>query len=272
VGVVPQLGHADTDVLSDDVLRYDGFNEHAYRFLFHWGAKFQDGQEAGPWRLKTVLPTGDIENDKDLKPSSEGGLICFTHHQSIDATNVGDLAQTPFVWQRTDDSYAVVQTWKVAINEQFQKTFTITSENPNEGKFGVQAAEEFKMALAGLFGDDIVKELGIKYCHKVTHNDKPALVGSSEKLIEFIKSDATVRQELDLLEVGKDAHGDQPLSFVCRGVDGKGNVFPKSFTMSPNTMYVVYVKQGWETMACAKPLHQFEKECVFATPPKKCGL
>merc|ERR1712204_160858 len=117
------------------------------------------------------------------------------HHQSIDATNVGELAQTPFVWQRTDGSYAVVQTWKVAINEQFQKTFTITSENPNEGKFGVQAAEEFKMALAGLFGDDIVKELGIKYCHKVTHNAKPALVGSSEKLIEFIKSWTFLKSE-----------------------------------------------------------------------------
>jgi len=170
---------SDKDVLSNDVLRYDGFSEHAYRFLFHWGAKFQDGQEAGPWRLKTVLPTGDIENDKDLKPSSEGGLICFTHHQSIDATNVRELAQTPFVWQRLDGSYAVVQTWKVAVNEQFQKTFTITDDNPNEAKFSVQAVEEFQMALAGLFGDDIVKDIGIKYCHKVTHNTKPAFVGSA---------------------------------------------------------------------------------------------
>jgi len=275
---VAKLGSQEIEVssfshaLSSDVLRYDGFREHAYRLAFHWGAKFQNGQQDGPWRLKTVLPTGDIENDKDLKPNSEGGLVSFTYHQSINAANVGELAQTPFVWQRPDGSYAVVQTWKVSINEEFQKSFTISSENPNEGKFGLQPAEEFKMALAGLFGDVVVKELGIKYCHKVTQNTKPALVGSSEKLMEFIKSNATIRQELDLLEVGKDANADEPLSFVGRGVDGKGKEFSKAFTMSPNTMYVVYVKQGWETMACVKPLHQFEKECEFTTPPKQCSL
>ena len=35
------------------------------------------------------------------------------------------------------------------------------------------------------------------------------------------------------------------------------------FNFQPNVPNVLYVKAGWEVMACVKPLDLFLKECIF---------
>ena len=56
-----------------------------------------------------------------------------------------------------------------------------------------------------------------------------------------------------------------PAGFVARIVDGKGRVSTKEILMpgGSDESYVLYVKQGWETMAMCKPLDLFMQECTL---------
>ena len=51
--------------------------------------------------------------------------------------------------------------------------------------------------------------------------------------------------------------------FIATYRTGNGKVGWKMFNFQPGVTNVLYVKAGWETMACVKPLDLFLKECTF---------
>eukprot|EP00929_Paragymnodinium_shiwhaense_P082635 TRINITY_DN43651_c0_g3_i1.p1 TRINITY_DN43651_c0_g3~~TRINITY_DN43651_c0_g3_i1.p1 ORF type:complete len:325 (-),score=72.96 TRINITY_DN43651_c0_g3_i1:353-1327(-) len=245
------------------VRRYNGFMEYARRMLFAYEDHFPDAQP----HLLTVLPTGAIENDKILEPKPEKGLITFTYPQTMKDEDVkSTLLDTPFVWERDDGSYAVVQTWSTNCNAEFKKSFEMTTSLPKD--FSQQAAEEFRRCVTQLFGAGS-RTQPIMFCKKTTQNQFPAYVGMPESLMELLHRDANVREELRILKVGEDEKGRNPFAFVTTVVDGKGEESYKSFEMEPRLEYVMYVKQGWQTMGCVKPLEQFLAEADFHGVPRE---
>ncbi len=248
----------------EKVDEYPGFTEHAYRLLFQYGEKYVE--EGGPWHLKTILPEGMVENDKSLKPGFEGGLICYAYPQTAEPDVAQNYLDSNFVWKRDDGTFAIVQTWPTKVNKKFTDDFKINSNNPSPGKFKPKAAEEFEQCMRKVFGDAAVDELGIKYCHKKTENKNKAYKGKSEDIYAMLCKNEKIVKEMDIAEVGGASTLPGSLSFVANWVNGKGEKGTKPFTMGSDTMYVLYIKQGWETMACVKPFDQFEAEADFYRP------
>jgi len=221
-----------------------GFTEHAYRLVFDFEDRY------GPAHLTTLLPCGTVENEKDLKAEKGKGLIAYAFPQTMTAEVAQKHKGLPFVWKRTDGSFAVVQTWPTNYNEKFIADFNPTTTNPDPVKFKPQAVDEFKQATVNLFGHEATRH-EILYCHKVTENTKPVYFGTSELLLKLLHEEADIRKSLDITEMTSDG------GFVARSVDGKGKEGSKSFKFSPGKQYALYTKQGWETMACITPLDQF---------------
>ena len=110
-----------------------GFVEYARRLLFPYG-----NYCANSPHLQTVLPSGIVENEKDLVPGDEKALIAYPYPQSISEENAIKFLITsaipgssPYMWQRDDGSRALVQTWPTKYNDKFKKDFMITSTNPD---------------------------------------------------------------------------------------------------------------------------------------------
>merc|ERR1712232_356670 len=118
------------------------------------------------------------------------------------------------------------------------------------------------MGVLQMFGTAAESE-PILYCHKKTENTKPAYVGTNEAIMKFLEESPDAKEAMNIAEIGQDNVGQNPHAFIAGVVDGKGNVSKKAFTMAPMIKYVLYTKQGWETMACVKPLEQFKDEAQF---------
>merc|ERR1719235_2694744 len=110
--------------------------EHAYRLLYPYEDRFSEGQH-----LLTIVPGGNIENDKVLKPGKDQALFCYPYPQSMPEEKANEFLESPFVWKRTDGSYALVQTWSTRYNDDFRKNFKISQSNPDASKFEMQAVE-----------------------------------------------------------------------------------------------------------------------------------
>jgi len=226
-----------------------------------------------------------VETNAILRPQKEEALIAFAYAQSI-SDELADsgvsykadesmedslpnnnssphiLRETAFVWSREDGTNALVQTWPTNLNEQFRKTFTISEgTNPAPEKFQPQAVSEFQEAMVRLFGPAAAR-CPVLFCHKKTVNTSPAVVGSSEEVLAHIKEHPTLMQELAILSIDSDGPG-----FTADGISGDGAKFEKHFTLTPAEQYVVYRKAGWDTMGCAKPLHQFIRDADLHEHP-----
>jgi len=204
--------------------------------------------------LRTILPTGCVEDTKDVHPKTEGGLMCYTHPQHLGAEDAEKYLATPFVWKRNTGTFALVQIWPMRYNDTFRSDFKVSIENPDPDKFSLNAVEEFKIALSKMFGAVAVHELGIKYCYCKRENNNPVYVGQSEALMVFLTRRADVRKAMNIPVVGV-------LSFECDYIDKQKNTDRKKFVLSPNTRYYLYTKDGEEKMAMVKTWDQFEKEC-----------
>merc|ERR1712159_236156 len=193
--------------------------------------------------LQTILPDGTNENNKELKPVKEKAMICYAYHQSTTKEVVEKYPDSPFVWDRGDETYACVQTWPTSYNAKFKEDFQIEDENPDEEHFTEQAAEEFKRAVAKLFGLE-EGDTPIRYCCRSTHNKDSLYRGSSAAIQALIRNNEEIRKELDIMEI-------IPNGFVSRTVNGKKEEGKKDFAFSgPEVEVGLYIKQGWETMAC----------------------
>lgn len=251
---------------------FPGFTEHAFRIVFFFGQKYNGtkNSSAGPWQLKTILPDGTIENEKEVTPKDEGGLICYTYPQNLkdDVATAEELLKTPFVWKRADGSTALVQTWPTKFNDKFKSDFKTFEKNPNPKDFNPKAVEEFQTAIKAMFGESFDDEEGIfKFCHKQTKNDNPVYVGKAEDIMKKLVGEGNeeLRKKFEIDSTGLDPDADKsdPLGFTATYTDGKGNTGVKCLSMAPDTMYTLYIKKGWETMAMVKTLEQFQQDCVL---------
>merc|ERR1712194_218862 len=207
----------------------------------------------GKAHLLTILPSGVIENDKELIPAKEGALIAYPYPQDIPEAKAQQHLNTPFVWKRTDGTHAVVQTWPVKYNEKFHEGFGVVFENPDVNKFKPKAVSEFKEVMIKLFGATAQNQAVI-YAHKETKNELPVYIGSSKKLADLLSASEQLRKELNIAKLLDDG-------FVSNWVDGKQKTGEKEFHWPKEEVdYALYTKQGWETMACITPLEQFKRD------------
>eukprot|EP00929_Paragymnodinium_shiwhaense_P014578 TRINITY_DN12249_c0_g1_i1.p1 TRINITY_DN12249_c0_g1~~TRINITY_DN12249_c0_g1_i1.p1 ORF type:complete len:2149 (+),score=272.56 TRINITY_DN12249_c0_g1_i1:123-6569(+) len=257
--------------MSSNVTVYKGFTEHAYRLLFPYEDRFDSSPQ-----LKVVLPNGKLENDKKLRPEREKGILCYTYAQNMDTEEKAKpYIDSPFVWQRDDETWACVQCWPASFNAQFKESFTISpGQPPPDGgdNFQVQAAQEFEQVVKSLFGADALGKVPVLYCHRKTENMNLTYAGTSEALTELLRSTPNLQEVMRVRSVGLP---DNPLGFlsVIETPKDKTGKNTKPFAMQPHEQYVLYMKQGWESMACVKPLHQFLRECTFldvVRPPTRC--
>merc|ERR1711920_1030183 len=122
-------------------------------------------------------------------------------------------------------------------------------------KFSPQAADEFRQTIFELFGQTSERH-PILYCYRKTDNNKPVYVGTGRAIRVFLTQNPEVVRQLDIAEVTVDG-------FVARCTDGAGKVGFKYFDLDTDTTIALYTMQGWQTMACIKPLGQFESEAVL---------
>merc|ERR1712129_500810 len=101
------------------------------------------------------------------------------------------------------------------------------------------------------------EELPIKLAQKTQENVHPMYTGSGKQLMSLLRLDKPLRDKMSILKVV------EPDGFVCEWVRGdnppeKGQ---KELRMDLTKPYVLYTKQGWESMACVKLRSQFDREC-----------
>ena len=84
-------------------------------------------------------------------------------------------------------------------------------------------------------------------------NRLPIYRGQAESLETYLRAHP---EAVDQLKIAKLFPG----GFVATVSTPKKQSF-KHFDFTPGTEYVLYTKQGWETMACIKTWEAFEKEC-----------
>eukprot|EP00929_Paragymnodinium_shiwhaense_P106956 TRINITY_DN7287_c0_g1_i1.p1 TRINITY_DN7287_c0_g1~~TRINITY_DN7287_c0_g1_i1.p1 ORF type:complete len:2305 (-),score=471.63 TRINITY_DN7287_c0_g1_i1:133-7047(-) len=250
---------------AEGVKVYKGFTEHAYRLVFPYTDQFPDKTP----QHTTILPNGVAENSKSLVPKAEEGLICYTYAQSIRADEengkpVDEVAaphlDTPYVWSRDDGSYAVVQCWPTKFNQKFLETFQLATYS-SDPMFEPQAVEEFKRAIQSQFGEDAVEKQRILYCKKATSNRMLTYIGKSENLISYLASNDDLQQALLVKDVSVENCSFVSLYTNKKDAEAGLPLKEKSFAMHPGTEYALYIKKGWETMACIKLLDQFNSEC-----------
>ena len=109
------------------VRRYRGFVENAYRLAFEYADSFDNGPRAAPI-LRTILPSGVVETEKELEPKPEAAIMGYaTAPQTVTAEVAARHGDSPFVWRRADGSHALVQAWKTKLNASFRESFAIAA-------------------------------------------------------------------------------------------------------------------------------------------------
>jgi len=243
----------------DDVKIYPGFDEHAHRLLVVYGTSFAPLAPV----LQVVLPSGVVENEKALTPKEGAALIAYPYPQSIaDAAVARKFLDSPFVHERTDGSFAVMQVWPVVFNDKFQAEFQSSTTNPDTDRYSEKAVADLRRACEGLFGA-AGAELPVHFCHRAARNDRRVFVGTRTALLRYLRAHSEVVAELNIASLRENG-------FVAKTVDGRGESGTKDFTMADNgVLYALYTKLGWHTMACVTPLDQFERDRELLPPA--CG-
>lgn len=254
----------------EKVVAYSGFKETTSRLVFHYGQKF--GAEGQSWNFSTVLPNGCVQGGQ-FESGPEGCVFGYPFDQVLE-----DRAKTKAVAPYVGPSGSlgnrrpVGQIWKTKHNATFAADFNVYITNPNESEFPLSAVDCFRAVLSHVFSAEVVEEVGIKFAKKKrqTVNKRPIYKGKSEDLINHLRANPDIQTDMNILEVGPGQHGTNPLAFRCECVSNDGKTSQKIFTMQAGSTYVLYVRMGYDTMACVKLFEQFEKETEFL-PKLKIG-
>jgi len=253
----------------EKVKKFSGFTENAYRYIFAYEDKFPEIEP----ELKTVLPSGKRENDKKLKPEPERGLIAYTYSQKMVDKKIAQIYRAqgcPFVFEKNGEPY-VMQTWPTRFNEKFKKEYTLHKypNNPDPEHFKVEALEDFKSVMLTLFPRSGDKDLPLWLGVRQSENKLPMYEGTGSQLMAFLRLRHDVREDLRITKI---LEPDGFLSKFTAGNDENKTEGEKPFHMDLALPYCLYTKQGWETMACVKPLDQFDWEATRYSgqeiPPK----
>ena len=230
---------------------------------------------------KAELVKALMGKPRDLK-IADRAVCAFPMLQTIPLDKaLPHLEPTPnniFVFKRDNGTYGVVHCWPIKFNQDFQKRFTITEDNPDPAKFSPRMAAEMKACMHKLFGGAKRSSLlaaccgggggggggggdgtKLKYCSSTSWNGKTCLTGTAPEMIAFLRQNPRLQQHLNIAKL-------EPDGFTAR-VKIKGKFSKeKEFHMASSTAreeHVVYVKQGYEEMASVKPLDLFHYDCEF---------
>jgi len=231
----------------------EGFTETAYRYIFPYKEEYKH-KAAELQNLITILPSGKQENDEPLEQNEEAGLITYTRCQTMKEHDLAKVCRThsePFVWARPDKTFAVVQTWPVEINAKFHEKFEEANSPEDAEKFEKEALDEFKTSMRKLFKLKVSEDLTVWSMKKRTRNEYPLYTGTGEALMAMLRINKKVRDALDIEAlVGRDGID---CKWTCETRTGN-----QVWTMDLNLEYCLYVKDGWDKMACVKPKAQFD--------------
>jgi len=250
--------------------KVNGFWENTYRLLFPFEDKVA-WPEGETKICLTCLNTGQgvIENTKVLKAELERGLIAFAYSQTVDEAqrkvlkercredhHIDEAELDKFMWDRPDGIIALVQTWSVKYNAEFKGKFKVLDRNPSEHLFEPQAVAEFEESMRRIFGKEALKKVGVKFCWASTFNPSPVYIAPAQALLGLLRECDRVRNRLNIAEVIDE-------KIVVTVKNKRGVESTKSFSLEMNEVYALYVKQGYDTMACATPLDKFLRERIL---------
>jgi len=230
---------------------YEGYTETAYRYVFPHKQQYSDKQKELQ-NLITILPSGKRENDEKLLHNDEAGLISYTRCQTMEdeelAKRLFDV--DPFVWLRENGSFAVVQTWPVEINAKFKETFEQV-ETVDAEHFDPTAMNEFKRSMKKLFKLQENEDVEVMSVKRNNENGQPVYVGKGDALMAMLRISEEIRNSLMITSLA------EPDGLECQWTceDRKGT---RVWHMDLTLEYCLYLKQGWDTMACVKPKEQFD--------------
>ena len=113
-----------------------------------------------------------------------------------------------------------------------------------------------------LFGDGATDRVPVIYAQSTRTNTLPLYKGTSEQLQCYLRANPAA---VDKLKIAKLYPGGF-VAVVSRGGNPSKGEVPKKdsfkhFDLTPGETYVLYTKQGYESMACVKSAFAFEKEC-----------
>jgi len=188
-------------------------------------------------------------------------LVAFPTLQTMPPEAAAEHANTvpnsQFVWRREDGTFAVAHCWPVKYNAHFRKTFECSEENPDEKIFVPGAAAEFRESMRRTFTAEADK-VPIIYATKTKRNPYLVLAGKRDALVDFLRSCPDVQAAMGICRVVEDGF------YASIQVNGKVTpTAPKLFRLPADKDSVVYLKAGFEKMACAKPLDLFVEECTL---------
>jgi len=245
------------------VTKYDGYEETAYRYVFHYKEQYKHKKLQN---LITILPSGNRENDEPLKHNEEAGLIAYTKCQEMEA----DLARLqhdvdPFVWETSGGKkYTVVQTWPVEVNPTFRKEFEVMKD-PDTNFFDPMALQEFKTCMKRLFQLPDAEDAPVMAVQRKRQNTTPLFVGKGLELMAMLRVSPNIRKDLMIESLV------EPNGFIGRW-ECEGRSDTKVWKMDLTSEYFLYVKRGWDTMTCFKPKEQFEWDCKTLGQGRKVDL
>ena len=276
---------------ASDVMAFDGFEEEASRMVFHYGDNFQHLPNNPIGR--TYLPSGVAENEPknlpirpiDEAPDKAKGEEDMTEKQMADKLKTRGLVSYPFaqsmplsrgreiieevgdayVYERPNGTIGLSQIWPIKVNDAFFKQFTVAyGTNPNPKVFQPQAVGEFKRSIDRLFGEGATRKHPVLFAQNKKRNKLPIFKGNSDALQAFLRASPKVCDDMNIAKL-------YPGGFVsiisiggnpAKGEPPKKNNY-KNFDFTPGIEYVLYTKQGYESMACIKGYFQFETDCTL---------
>jgi len=234
----------------------EGYVETAYRLVFPYRRQFEH-QKNKIQNLFTVLPTGQIENyDEKLSHDENAGLIAYPTPQTMDSelAKLQTYKVAPFVWEREDKSHAVMQTWPVEINEAFKKSFTVI-QNPDPKICIPQARDEFERSMRKLFQLGDTEKLDVWSVIRKSPNPNPLYIGTGGQLMAMLRISKDIRDQLKITSIL------EPNGIECKW-ECEGRTGYQVWKMDLKLEYSLYLKKGWDTMACVKPKTQFDWDTV----------
>lgn len=208
--------------------------------------------------LARALLGEECETDLDSR-----ALMAFPFLQSMPEKHAGShIAVAPnsnFVRKRDDGTFGVAHCWPVKYNDDFRRMFKTSVNNWDYSVFSPRKAYEFTECMKRLFGK--LGDARVLYCVKETQNMSKVLVGTSEQIVAFLRVRPALLHELNIAKL-------HPDGFIAQVVVKNKPPSEKQFRMQTDGLrQVLYVKKGYETMACCKPLDLFHKDCELIGEP-----
>lgn len=185
----------------------------------------------------------------------DGIVVALPFSQSLSPDRARPFLRTPFVWSRDDGTCALVQAWSETAASL--EGGECVRHNPDPAWYEPRAVDEFRGAMAALFGEEAVAQVGVEFSYVYKDNPIAVYVGLAEALLRFLEQNHGVAQELGIAALRTDGARPSALSFTF----GTPSSAPRSFTFEHDCAYVIY-RVGVLPLS-VKTLLEFEMTATF---------